>query len=101
MVVEDRHLVMREDHRQEIAVPPAPLPSRACATPRGRRRAVVAVGDVERRQGFDGAREAAIGRGLANDPELVAHAVVGGHVDLGRAAAARAPACASISGAAG
>ena len=45
----------------------------------------MAVGDVDRRQGVEGAAELADGRIVGDHPELVAHAVVGGDVDLPRA----------------
>ena len=45
----------------------------------------MAVGDVDRRQGIEGAAELADGRVVGDHPELVAHAVVGGDVDLRRA----------------
>ena len=99
VVVEDRHLVMRKHHRQEIAVRAArrraparrarPRPSgggrRRCRSPaahrtRGSARAIVASS--------------------VHHPHLVADAVVGGDVDF-RRAGARLAACASISGAGG
>ena len=42
----------------------------------------MAVGDVDRRQGIEGAGELVDGRVVGDHPELVAHAVVGGDVDL-------------------
>ena len=95
IVIEDGHLAFGEDHRQEIAVRTFALARGGDA--RGRRRAVMAVGDVDRRQGVEGAAELA-DRGVVGDhPELVAHAVVGGDVDL---PACRRP-CASSASIAG
>ena len=67
---------------------------------RRRGRAVMAVGDIERRQGVDRAGERRDRRVVADHPELVAHAVIGGDVDRGAPAAARGSR-ASISGAVG
>ena len=46
---------------------------------------MVTIGDVERRQSFDRARESRNRLHVVNDPELVAHAVVRGHIDGGAA----------------
>ena len=100
VVVEDGHLVMRKDHREEIAV-------RACAVaarlrhPRGGGGAVMPVGDVDRGQGVERARQRRDGGVVVDHPELVAHAVVGGDVDVGGAPAAARASMASICGAAG
>ena len=47
--------------------------------------AMMAVGDVERGQGIDGAGQRRDRRVVADHPELMAHAVVGGDVDRGLA----------------
>ena len=44
----------------------------------------MAVGDIERRQGVDGARQRLDRRRVVDHPQLVAHAVVGGDVDRRR-----------------
>ena len=82
VVVEDRHLVMREDHRQEIAVRAGAAAARV-GDARGRGRAVMAVGDIDRRQRIEGARQRPDGRLVVDHPHLVAHAVVGGDVHVG------------------
>ena len=85
VVVEDRHLMMRKHHRQEIAVR-----SRAVARlrdPCRRRRAMVPVGDVDCRQRFERARQRRDRRVIGYDPHLVTNAVVGGDVDVRRAGA--------------
>ena len=58
--------------------------ARFCNTFR-RRRAVMAVGDIERGQDVDGARERRNRGIVADHPELMAHAVIGGDVDRGLA----------------
>ena len=45
----------------------------------------MSVADIERRQGIDRARQRCDGRFVINHPKLVAHAVVGGGVNVGRA----------------
>ena len=99
VVVEDGHLVMREEHREEIAVR-AGVAAARLGHARRRGRAVVAVGDVERRQRVEGARQRGDRRRVVDHPHLVAHAVVGRHIDVGRAGGAPSS-MASISGAGG
>ena len=88
--------MLRQQHRKKIAV----LPATRLRDAQGRGRAVMAVGDIERGQGVDGARERRDRRLVVDHPELVAHAVVGGDVDRRLSAAARASR-ASIAGAVG
>ena len=52
-----------------------------------RRRAMVPVGDVDRRQRFERARQRRDRRVIGYDPHLVTNAVVGGDVDVRRAGA--------------
>ena len=75
--------MVRKDHRQEVVAGLfdtrfAPGGGHA----RGRRRAMVAVGDVERRHGVEGGGDVANQRLVADDPDRMADAVVGG--DFGR-----------------
>jgi hypothetical protein len=81
VIVEDRHLVLREHHGEEIA-------RRAIAAgfrdTLRRGRAVMAVGDIERRQGIDGAGQRRDGLIVADHPELVPNAVIGGDVECRR-----------------
>ena len=82
VVVEDGHLVMRKNHREEIAV----RAGRAAAPlrdPGGRGGTVVPVGDVDRRQRVEGFGQGANGGLVIDHPHLVPDAVVGGDVDLG------------------
>ena len=75
VVVEDGHLVMGEDHAQEIAV----RPLRSAARLRdagGCRGAVMAVGDVERGQRLELRREVVDQGSLADHPQLVGDGVV-------------------------
>ena len=82
VVVEDRHLAMRKDDREEIVVR-AVVPAARLRHARGGGRAVMAVGDIDRRQRVEGARQRRDGRVVVDHPHLVAHAVVGGDVDVG------------------
>src|SRR5262245_30794874 len=80
IVVEDGHLPFGEDYRQKIVV-------RAFATSgRGdtcrRSRTVVTVGDVYRREGFEGVRKLVGHCRVGNAPKLVTDTVVGGDIDL-------------------
>ncbi len=75
--------MLREQHRQEIAVR-AGAGAAGLRHPQGGGRAVMPVRDIEGRQGIGGARQRRDRRLVADRPELMAHAVVGGDVHLGR-----------------
>ena len=90
---------MRKHHGEEIAA--ARRAAAGLGDARGRRRAVMAVGDIERRQGIEGARQRRDGRVVADHPELMPHAVVGGDVDTRASPAAARASMASICGAVG
>ena len=77
VVIENRHLLLRQQHGQEIAVRPAARLRDA----QSRSRAVMAIGDIERGQGVDRGGERRDGRLVVDHPELVANAVIGGDVD--------------------
>ena len=86
VVVEDFHLVVGEDHRQErfrgllLSLLPA-----CGGNARGGGRTMVAVGDVERLHGVEGLGDRLDLRGVGQDPDLMADAVVGGDVGCGSA----------------
>ena len=80
VVVENGHLLLGQQHGEEIAV----LDAAGLGHAQRRRRTVVAVGDVERRQGVDRAGQRLDRRFVVDHPEFMAHAIVGGHVDRRR-----------------
>ena len=86
VVVEDGHLMVRKEHREEVLMRAA---ARAAGfgDARSGGRAMMSVDRCRAPAGVDRARERGNRRIVADDPQLVAYAVVGGDVHVGRAVA--------------
>ena len=86
VVVEDPQLVVRKGDDEEPLVAPVRTAAAVCSDARSSRRAVMAVGDIDRRHRVEQPADPLDHRGVADRPDRVADAAVGDHVGLRRAA---------------
>src|SRR5512139_4247281 len=83
VIIEDGHLMLGEDHRQEIAMRAIAFAGSGDASGCGR--TVMSVGNIDGGQGLESESELVDGGIVGNRPKLMAHAVVNGNINVGSA----------------